>query len=250
MKSRFSPCLLTSSMLALGLSCAAQADTVFGIYAGAGSWNAELEGNVGDPAISMSELGASDERNHYYYIAIEHPLPLIPNVKLQYNDISSQQTATIDKTFELDGTEFTAGSRIHSDFDLSYTDATLYYEILDNWFNLDLGLTLRKYSGHLTAEAETVNQKIDVDLPLPLVYGRFQFDLPFTGLSAGFEGNYISYKDSTVSDYAAKISYVFDSVMDFGIEAGYRAINLEVYEDDVEANLELKGPYIAAIFHF
>lgn len=243
--------LLTAGIMASAI-CAPSvyADTVFGIYAGAGSWKAELDGDIGDPSVSMSDLGAKKENNTYFYIAIEHPVPLIPNIKLQQNDIRSKQRSVIEQTFELDGTEFTAGTEVISDMNLSHTDAVLYYEILDNWFNLDVGLTARIFSGHLEAESEFESESVDVDVVVPMIYGKAQFDLPFSGLSAGIEGNYINYSQSSLADYSAKISYLFDSVLDLGIEAGYRSITMNIDDDDIQTDIELKGPYVAAIFHF
>ena len=242
--------LAASITLSLIASHGVYADTVFGVYAGAGSWQAELDGDIGEPAISMNDLGTDKENNTYFYVAIEHPVPLIPNFKLQQNDIKSKQTSFIEQSFELDGTEFTAGSEITSDLDISYTDAVLYYELLDNWFNLDIGVTARFYSGHLEAESTMANERVDVDVIVPLIYSRAQFDLPFSGLSAGIEGNYVNYSDSSLADYSAKVSYLFDSALDLGVEVGYRSIMMTIDDDEVQTDLELSGPYAAAIFHF
>jgi outer membrane protein len=226
------------------------ADTVFGIYAGAGSWQNEYSGEAGDPAVTANDLGMKDNNNAFYYVAIEHPVPFLPNIKVQQNDITSDQTSTIEKSFSIGDITFPAGSNVKTDFDLSYTDATLYYEALDNWLNLDLGVTLRKYSGYLKAESLQFSDEIDVDVAVPLIYGKFQFDLPFTGFSAGFEGNHISYDGNNLTDYSANIGYMFDSSLDFGLEVGYRAMKVDINEDDVETNLDIKGPYAAAVFHF
>jgi outer membrane protein len=83
-----------------------------------------------------------------------------------------------------------------------------------------------------------------------MLYGKAQFDLPFSGLSIGIEGNYVSYQGDKISDYSAKMSYLFDSVLDVGVEAGYRKFSLTVDEDDLQAKIDLKGPYVAAIAHF
>ncbi len=227
-----------------------QADTVFGIYAGAGSWLGKYSGSVGDPAASAADLGMDDKNTTYYYVAIEHPMPFFPNIKLQHNDIRSKQTSAVEDDFRLDDITFPSGTTLKTDFDLSYTDATLYYEVLDNWLNLDLGVTLRKHDGYLHADTAVVSEKVDVDLTLPLVYGKLQFDLPLTGFIAGFEGNYIGYDGSELFDYTAKVGYLFDSALDLGLEAGYRSITMNIDEDDVAANLELKGPYLAIVLHF
>lgn len=241
---------MSAGALALTLTTGTQADTLFGIYAGAGTWQTEYSGNIGNPAVTADDLGIKDNDNNFYYAAIEHPVPFLPNIKLQQNNITSHQTNTIENSFGLGDNYYASGSTIKSDFDLSYTDATLYYELLDNWLNLDLGVTLRKYSGFLQAESNSNTDKVDIDIGLPLAYARFQFDLPLTGFSAGFEGNYMNYDGNDLADYSAKISYLFDSSLDVGIDVGYRVITTNFDDKDVQANLEMKGPYLAALFHF
>lgn len=245
--------------LTLALTCAllsapaVHADTILGVYAGAGSWNADFSGSAGNPSITLKELGFKDESNSYYYVALEHPIPLIPNIMLEQTNIRSQQSAVVSKTFTIDGTDFTANDTIASDFDLTHTDFTLYYEILDNWVNLDLGITARKFDGYVHAQSAnnpSDNQKVDVDQTLPLLYGKVQFDLPFTGFSAAADVKYISYSGDKLSDYTVKVSYLFDSVLDIGVEAGYRKMSLTVDDDDLKAKVDLKGPYAAVIAHF
>jgi outer membrane protein len=228
----------------------AHADTVLGVYAGFGSWDATYDGQAGDPSITLKDLGVKDQKNRYYYIALEHPVPLLPNIRLMHTDIVNKQSAVISKTFTIDGTTFTAKDTVSSEFDLTHTDASFYYEILDNWVNLDLGLTARKFDGFVYAKSSTNNKKVNLDQILPMLYGKVQFDLPFSGLSAGVEGNYVSYQGDTISDYSAKISYLFDSVLDIGIEAGYRKFSLRVEDDELDAEVNLKGPYAAVIAHF
>jgi len=241
-----------SLIAALGLAATsfAQADTVFGIYAGAGSWNGSYEGDAGEPSISLKELGVKDHSNNFYYIAIEHPIPVLPNVRLSHIDIKAKQSADITRTFVIDGTPFTAGEHVASQFDLSHTEATFYYEVLDNWVNLDLGLSARKFDGYVSAQSPTRSEKVKLDDTLPMVYAKAQFDLPFTGLSVGVEGNYVSYSGDKLSDYSAKISYLFDSALDFGLEAGYRKLSLTVDDNDLQGKVDIKGPYAAVIAHF
>jgi outer membrane protein len=250
MKKQLSPLAIISALSVCSSIQLAQADTLFGIHAGAGVWQTSYSGEAGDPALTTQELGVGENNNNFYYLAIEHPIPLLPNIKLQQNNLSSRQTATIERSFNLGGTDFAVNEDVTTDFDLGYTDASLYYEILDNWLNLDLGVTLRQYSGYMQAESSSEKDQVDLDIKAPLVYAKFQFDLPFSGFSAGFEGNYMSYNKNTLADYSAKVSYMFDSVMDLGLELGYKQTSIMVDEDDTKGDLQLKGPYAAAIFHF
>lgn len=236
--------------MSMAAATTAQADTVFGIYAGLGSWDTSYSGNAGEPSITLKDLGVKDRANNFYYVALEHPVPLLPNIKLEHTGISSKQTAVVSQSFVIDGTTFTANDTVASEFDLTHTDATFYYEVLDNWINFDLGITARKFDGFVYAKSSTQTEKVDVDQTLPLFYGKLQFDLPFTGLSAGVEGKYISYSGDRLTDYTARISYLFDSALDIGVEAGYRKMSLKVDEDDLQASVDLDGPYAALIAHF
>lgn len=236
--------------LTLATAPVVQADTLLGVYAGFGSWESSFEGSAGKPSINLSDLGAKDQKNSFYYVALEHPIPLIPNIRLAHTELSSEQQSLITQGFTLNGTSFIAGENISSEINLTHTDATLYYELLDNWVSLDVGLTARQFDGYISAASATKNKKVDIDKPLPMLYGKAQFDLPFSGLSVGIEGNYVSYQDFKVTDYSAKVSYLFDSVLDIGAEAGYRNFSFTADDSKVKADLELKGPYMALIAHF
>jgi len=242
---------LLAALAATGISYA-QADTVLGVYAGFGSWDTSYDGKAGEPSITLKDLDVKDHKNNFYYVALEHPIPVLPNVRLAHTAISNKQTANINTMFIIDGTTFFANDTIASEFDLTHTDATFYYEVLDNWVNLDLGLTARKFDGFVSAASTqtTTSKKVNIDQTLPMLYGKLQFDLPFSGLSAGVEGNFVSYSGDRITDYSAKISYLFDSVLDMGVEAGYRKLSVKVDEDDLQATVNLKGPYAAIIAHF
>jgi outer membrane protein len=240
-----------SMVLALTLSAltpTAFADTIFGIYAGAGQWTSDYSGKAGDPAVTAKDLGFTDSDNSFFYVAIEHPIPVLPNIKLLHQEINSSQSATLDQIFGLGDTNFTG--EISSDFDLSSNEATLYYELLDNWVNFDFGVTLRQYDGYLKAESNSESENVDLDVAIPLVYGKFQFDLPLSGLSVAVEANMIKYQENQLMDYNAKVAYLFDSVVDLGLEAGYRKLSLKVDDDDIQTNLDLDGPYVGAMLHF
>jgi hypothetical protein len=44
--------------------------------------------------------------------------------------------------------------------------------------NIDLGITARQYDGYIYAESSLNNsEKVDLDITLPMLYSKFQFDL-------------------------------------------------------------------------
>lgn len=250
--------LLTLSLF-LGLSATSQADLLFGIYGGVGAWNAGVDGDlgVGDQPITTDELDLSTETNNVFYLAVEHPLPLIPNIRVQHTGVSSTGSATLERDFTLEDITFNAGLDTQSEVDFTHTDFSFYFEILDNYLSLDVGLTARLLDGFARVDAVDANgnnlsEKVDLNIGLPLLYGRAQIDLPFTGWFAGGTINYISLADNSLSDIEARVGYLSSGFgLDFGFEAGYRRISLVADEaGDLFADVSVDGPYAAFIMHF
>lgn len=251
--------LLALPLTILGLSAiapVATADTILGIYAGAGVWKTDFSGEIGDTgqlSADLEDLGLSDEQNTFYYVALEHPIPVIPNVRLQVNDINLSEESTLTQSFVLDGTTYNVSEDVVSDFDLSHTDATLYYEVLDNWITIDLGLTIRQFDGSLeirSTSSGSVTQTIDETIPMAYLKG--QVELPFTGFYVTATGNYISYDGNTLQELQAGVGYLSDGwVLDMGFELGIRNMNLELDDvSDIDANIDLTGTYASFNIHF
>lgn len=247
--------MMKKVMLASGLALAAPLASAdfLGVYAGVGQWQSDYDGRVGDRNndIGVEQLGLDDSGNNFVYLAFEHPVPILPNARIQYTDINTRQSATLTQSFSLDGQQFNVSETIDSDVDLTHVDFTLYYELLDNWVNLDLGLTARQFDGYVQAQGEFDQQRSELDEVIPMIYGKARFDLPLTGLYAGVQANIYDYDDDSLSDTNAHLGYNFvDSMlMDVGIEVGYRQMLLEI-EEDVTADVDLTGPYAALTVHF
>ena len=129
-------------------STLAAADTIAGLYAGAGIWSAGPGGNIGGTAVDVDALGLSSETNAFVYVALEYPVPALPHVKLQHTRLSSRGEGLLSRRFRLDDVEFFAGETVSTELDLTHIDAVMYYELLDNVVSLDLGGTLRVFNGH------------------------------------------------------------------------------------------------------
>ncbi|MDQ2075524.1 TIGR04219 family outer membrane beta-barrel protein [Marinimicrobium sp. ABcell2] len=239
-------------ILATGLALAspfASAD-LLALHAGAGYWQGEYSGQVGNPSISAEQLGLEESDNMYVYLAFEHFLPVLPNARVQHTRISSSQTSRIDQTFTLDNQTYFANEEVATDLDLTHTDLTLYYQIMDNWVTLNLGLTLRLFDGYIRAEGEAFTETVDIDQAIPMVYGQARFRLPFSGWSVGAQGNVLSFNDHSVTDVSANVGYTFRSAIDAGIELGYRQLSVEMDNGGAHADMDLKGPYAAVTLKF
>ncbi|MBY6190345.1 TIGR04219 family outer membrane beta-barrel protein [Microbulbifer agarilyticus] len=228
----------TLTLLAVLASTHASADTLLGVDTTIGSWTTAYEG-------SIDGLRAADffqeESNITIQIAVEHPVPYLPNILVAHNNIET--------IFE-DGTY---------DMDLSHTDATLYYEVLDNWLNLDLGLTARNYDGRLkktpiglvgcpdSCSWDLIPSRsilLDFAGTVPMAYLMAEFELPVTGLSIIAQGNGTNYRGDTISELTAKVRWDFVPTMDFALEAGYRGLLMDSTElDELNMDFEATGPY-------
>ena len=227
-----------SLMLATPL---ANAD-ILGVGANVSYWDSDFPGEMvnKNSAVDIEkDLNMSSDGNANFTAYFEHPVPVLPNVRLSYTGISQSGSGTIGP----DGFDQIVNADVNSDLDIEQLDATFYYEVLDNWVNLDLGLTARKFDGELVVRETIAGGKVSettVDAVVPMGYLAVRFDLPFTGVSVGGEGNVISYSGDSLHDFNAYGQYEFAMVQ---LRAGYRQMAIDYEDDDDKLDVELSGPF-------
>ncbi len=182
-------------------------------------------------------------------ISLEHPIPVLPNIKFQTRDLSSTGTDS-DFNGKFKDESFASGGVVSSTLDLSHQDIVLYYELLDNWVNLDLGINLKTFDGEATVSNNSDGSStITIDETIPLLYLSARIDLPFTGFYVGADIQNLSLNDSAIEDSTILVGYETSS--GFGIEGGYKKFSLNL--DDVSSlntTIEYDGLYINGYFHF
>ena len=198
-----------------------------------------------------------DEAKTNFYVALEHPLPLLPNVKVQKTEMDTNGDVTLGTTFIFGGaTSLDATANVQ----LTATDIILYYELFDNdLISFDFGINAKYIEGEfLVTDKIDPSQtgREDFSGPIPMLYSRLAVGLPFTGFGAYVEGSYLSFDDNKVSDYQAVITYSLleNLVLDLTFQVGYRAVTLELdYSDNnnsINSDLEFKGPFAGLEVHF
>lgn len=219
---------------------------------GGGVWNETPEGNIVKPSsVPTSSVDVKnnlfwdEESQGYLFATLEHPIPLLPNVRLMHTSLDHSGSGTTSFTF--DGTTYSGN--VANEFTIEQTDLLLYYEVLDNVVSLDLGLNVRLLDISYNIVDQLGNASTDsVDAPVPMIYGLVGGS-PWPGVMISAEGNFISFSGSTISDFNAKISYTSDYFV--GIEAGYRVQTIELDDiDDTNADLEFSGPFVGAYLKF
>lgn len=249
--------ILAASALALCLSPVAHADFV-GVKLGASVWNQDYDGTVQSGSESLDiqrTLGLDNETNNVFYLSFEHPVPLIPNIAIGRTELSTNGTNTIDAGFDFAGVPFINGSNVTTQADFSHTDLTLYYELLDNWVTLDIGITLRQFdegvelSYRPITDGPRISASEDFDDTLPLLYAAAKIELPLTGLYVGGDIKGIGYDGDSIIDYKINIGY--ETTLGLGIEAGIRSLELDTSNSRTEnADLTIDGGYASVYYHF
>ena len=71
-------------IVAITLSPLTAAADIVGLTIGGGSWQASPEGSIGRSDIDLeSTLNLDEQNNQFIFIALEHPVPLLPNIRVR-----------------------------------------------------------------------------------------------------------------------------------------------------------------------
>ena len=232
------------------------ADTIFGVHASAHVWMPELSGEIGQTTAAFdfsSDFDGGDGDSTSVLVAIEHPIPVVPN--FQFRTTPLEWTGASESASGTLGGVITINGAVDAALDIDSQDGTLYYEVLDNWVSLDLGLTGRFLDGFVEVQETNglVQDRLDIEVLIPMLYGHARFDLPFSGLAAGVRGNAIAFSGSNLIDLEAYLQLDFDLIpaFDVGIQGGFRRLSLELDDvDDLNSDAALDGAYIALTAHF
>lgn len=216
--------VLYASLLSLSFAAGTNADTL-GFEIGAAAWASQQK--IGKAPSQKTKT----EANGSVYASFEHPIIFLPNIRVEYMNNSN---------------DVRHASKIESD--TSYADLTLYYQLLDNWVNLDLGIDVRR----MDAEYKQPGSSAKANSTLGALYLGAQFDLPLTGLSIGASASHSGgvSKNRDFRDYNAYLRYQMG--FGFGLQTGYRLQEYSIkYNNGVgRTELDVKGAYLQAFWAF
>ncbi|WP_317931360.1 TIGR04219 family outer membrane beta-barrel protein [Halioxenophilus sp. WMMB6] len=249
---------MLKKILATTLLCSAgsaMAAPVIDLKLAAGIWDTSASGDLGESVTDVDILNLDDDQATFYSVALEHPIPVIPNIRIKQTKLEYEGDAFLTENFTLDQQTFTVGADLLTDIDLSHTDYTLYWGLPEFYLDVDFGLTVRAFSGDATAVSNTLGmtETVDLDVAVPMLFADVRLDLPFTGLYLGAEVNGLSVGDSSMVDYNARIGYSTDIIpflADLDFEVGYRSFSIELDESDIQSDITMDGPYAQIMIAF
>jgi outer membrane protein len=246
---------LTLLISLLFLSSASYAVPLVDFNISASRWQADYSGEVGQGSetATLKELGFDSDDHNTITLVFKHPVPIVPNVRLQRTDLSTDADGTLVRSLTIDNITFTASEDVATKLDLSHTDVTLFYSPLDNWVKFDIGLTGRLFDGEVEVVGSTSGtENVKLDEWLPMAYVGARFELPLSGLYLDATLNMISYDGNSLTDFTTALGYTNDGLgVDLFAELGYRSFSLEVDDiNDLQGNIDIDGIYFTVGLQF
>jgi outer membrane protein len=214
-----------SALLAIALMAAnASAATILGFGVEADYLAPAATGNFKYQTSSTAFDGAT-ESGYQIGAYLEHPIPLVPNLRLDY---------TSDVTFSGAG----------NDVSLKQLDVTPYYEILDNVVDLDIGVTAKTINGKTKGLSEQTFNAV-----IPMGYVGAAVMIPGTGFSVNGSVKYISLNGDSLTD--ARIKAALKIAAGLQVQAGYRYESLKLDNRfDITTDANFKGPFVGLGYTF
>lgn len=129
---------------------------------------------------------------------------------------------------------------------LDQYDATFYYPLGSKGMSFDLGINMKYINGKTNVVRDGKQQVRNFSAALPMLSASALFDLPFKGLTAGFEGKrYVELENDNHKgfDYRASLSYEWNE--GFGLQGGWQHQQFSLDNaDQTSTDIEHKGPYL------
>ena len=141
--------ILTTLFFGFGLSTLSHAD-VIGVKADLSYWDFDGYSQDNNFKHELDRQGTAQ-----LSVAVEHPVPLLPNAKIKYVnlDSTSEQSSLINA----------------SDIELNNIDYILYYELLDTIVHADIGTGLTNLDGTVENRTAGAFTQYDLDEYSPLL---------------------------------------------------------------------------------
>jgi len=175
------------------------------------------------------------------------------HVRVGYAQIRFDGSKTLTQDIEFNGQTFAVSDNVISRLDVDMLDAEVQVDIL----RPDL-IAASFYLG-LIGKVKYLDGEVELASMLLTEKRDFQVSIPMVGLAAGAGFlNDLLRVDARVTGMAYSGNHIYEAdvfasivpVPFFRLQGGYRYIDLKVDEDDLVADLDLKGPYVGAQLSF
>ena len=177
----------------------------------------------------------------------EQDYSLVPKLRFQFDlDKSRQEKYQLFDDVAFDSLQSSPYEPLLYKTQIDQIDAAFYYPLGTQGMSFDLGLNMKYIDGKTRHLNDGQQQSRNFSAAIPMVYATALFDLPFEGLSAGFEGkHHLGLERDALSgfDYKAKLKYEWSD--GFGLQGGWQHQQYLLDKDRQTAtDYENKGPFL------
>jgi len=208
-----------SAVLALAIFAPMQAQAI-GVEFGYASWMQDNSGTIAGTTVSPSSSSPG-----MIWAEVEHPVPMIPNVRYASSELSIGGAA--------------------NSLNLQFNDFVLYYNLWDTLATVDVGAGIRDMSG--SAVVASVSNAIP-SAPVPVVFVNLAGKIPGVGMTVGYRYTGISQGSSSVSSTELYANY--EIMAGFEATLGMRddSVNFDVTDGAIAA--KSSGTFIGVMYKF
>jgi len=205
-----------------------------------------------------NDANLGDKTKPWAKFKLEHPIPVIPNIKLAYMPMKFDGSGVLTRDINWGGRTYQANADFNLSVKLDRVDTTLYYNLpfikttTAGKLDVEFGLNVRtimfdgKLSGRERGTGQSISESKSITLPIPM--GHLAAEIrPINQVSLVGELNYISYSKNAYYDYVAGLRLnshgLLRTPLKPFVEVGYRYEKLKIDEQDVKTDLKIKGLY-------
>ena len=175
------------------------------------------------------------------------------HLRLGYTPVSYDGSKALTRSIVFEGQSYPVGDNIVSALDVTMLDGDVQIDLLRPdlvaaSFNLGLIVKVKYVDGTVEIKGTGATDTKDFKAPIPMVglgagagvlKNVLRADARVTGIA--YSGNHL---------YEGDVFASFAPFPFFRIQGGYRYVDMKVDEDDIVAELKMKGPYAGAQLSF
>lgn len=226
------------------------------------------DSNIAGTVNLSDDLGLEGQTGFYLFGSLEHPIPVLPNVRLHHKSLVLEGTKELTEQVEFLGATIPAES-VTTTLDLTHTDATLFWGVpFLPVVDIEFGVNARIFNLGIAADLpKLVNDSgtEDIDesmlLPLPMLYLAGDATIPVVGLNVGGEFKTVFVEENNITEYNIYGRYYAplptNILVKVGVEAGWRQFNMTISDSflgqdtsDVQSDISMGGAYVGVTARF
>jgi len=229
-----------------------------GASGGVGIWSQNIDGYVKtgdninyfnnksaekDGDKKTGNLGLSDEQKLYIWAKIIHPIPFIPNLKLQYTQYDTKGKGVATSNFKIFGESISLKDKVETEITIDSYDTTFFYELNPVIADFEGGVGVNILDGKIDVKTALQKESKDWLVPLPYLYGRVE-TMNIGGFSVEAQIKYFNISKGHYYDYQGALKYHLFLPVDISASIGYKKQDIYGEDGDNSTKIKFEGGFV------